>query len=228
MKGTYLLVNFLTILFPILLSFDKRVHFVQYWRSLFPALGLSGLIFLVWDVLFTQYGVWSFNPNYVVGIAFEGLPVEEILFFLTVPFACLFIYECLNYYIKADYFAPLANLLTLALMGLSAWMLFFYYQQVYSLITFALCLVLGAILLWRKPIWLGRFYLAFFVSLLPFYLVNGLLTSLPVVLYNNAENCGFRVGTIPFEDHFYSLALLLLNVLLYEHFKQSKNELARV
>jgi hypothetical protein len=41
-----------------------------------------------------------------------------------------------------------------------------------------------------------------------------------VVLYNDAENCGFRVGTIPFEDHFYSLALLLLTTIFYEIFKK--------
>jgi len=65
MKGTYLLLNFLTIVFPIALSFDKRVRFVQYWRHLFPAIALSGVVFLLWDVVFTKYGVWSFNPTYV-------------------------------------------------------------------------------------------------------------------------------------------------------------------
>lgn len=66
-----------------------------------------------------------------------------------------------------------------------------------------------------------RFYRAYAVSLFPFYIVNGILTSIPIVLYNNQQNLGFRVGTIPFEDHFYSMGLLLMNVYLYEFF-QSK------
>jgi len=220
MQGTYLLLNFLTILFPIALSFDKKVRFVQYWRHLFPAIALSGVVFLLWDVVFTKFGVWSFNPTYVLGIDFQGLPLEEILFFLTVPFACIFIYECLNFYVKTDFMAPFAKAITFLLFCLSIWMHVFYGHALYTVVTFSLCFLLSIGLLWLQPKWLGRFYLAYFISLVPFYLVNGLLTSLPVVLYNDAENCGFRVGTIPFEDHFYSLALLLLTTIFYEIFKK--------
>jgi lycopene cyclase domain-containing protein len=67
---------------------------------------------------------------------------------------------------------------------------------------------------------MSRFYLAYLVSLIPFYLVNGLLTSIPIVMYNDAENMAFRVGTIPFEDHFYSLSMLLINILLFEYFRK--------
>ena len=70
-----------------------------------------------------------------------------------------------------------------------------------------------------KPAWLNRFYVTYAVSLLPFYIVNGVLTAVPIVLYNNAENIGRRLGTIPFEDHFYSMALLVMNVGFYEYFK---------
>jgi len=64
MPFLYLIINGLTILFPFLLSFDKRVHFYKKWRYLFPATVLTALIFIPWDVLFTQWGVWGFNPNY--------------------------------------------------------------------------------------------------------------------------------------------------------------------
>ena len=87
--------------------------------------------------------------------------------------------------------------------------------QIYSIL---LLLLLFAF----KANWLGRFYLAYLISLIPFYGVNGLLTSIPVVLYNNDQNLGIRVGTIPFEDHFYSMALLLMNVGFFEYFKNRK------
>jgi lycopene cyclase domain-containing protein len=220
MKNTYLLINFLTVLFPVILSFDKRVRFFQSWKYIFPGLFISGLLFLFWDYLFTIYGVWSFNPDYVKGIYFLNLPLEEILFFVTVPFACIFIYECLNYYIKRDLLESVSVYISYLLITLCSVLLVLFYDRVYSLITYGLLLVILLIaqfVINRK--FLSRFYLAYLVSLIPFYIVNGLLTSIPVVMYNNEENMAFRVGTIPFEDHFYSMAMLLLNIMFFEYFR---------
>jgi lycopene cyclase domain-containing protein len=220
MKNTYLLINFLTVLFPVILSFDKRVRFFQSWKYIFPGLFISGLLFLFWDYLFTIYGVWSFNPDYVKGIYFLNLPLEEILFFVTVPFACIFIYECLNYYIKRDLLESVSVYITYLLITLCAVLLFLFYDRVYSLITYGLLLVILLIAQFVLRLkFLSRFYLAYLVSLIPFYIVNGLLTSIPVVMYNNEENMAFRVGTIPFEDHFYSMAMLLLNIMFFEYFR---------
>ena len=220
MENTYLLINFLTVLFPVILSFDKRVRFYQSWKNIFPGLFISGLLFLFWDYLFTIYGVWSFNPDYIRGIYFLNLPLEEILFFVTVPFACIFIYECLNYYIKRDLLASVSVYITYSLILLCTVLLVLYYDKVYSLITFGLLLVILLLAQFVfKLKFLSRFYLAYLVSLIPFYIVNGLLTSIPVVMYNNEENMAFRVGTIPFEDHFYSMAMLLLNIMFFEYFR---------
>lgn len=224
MENTYLLINFLTVLFPVILSFDKRVRFYQSWKYIFPGLFISGLLFLFWDYLFTIYGVWSFNPDYIRGIYFLNLPIEEILFFVTVPFACIFIYECLNYYIKRDLLASVSVYITYALILLCTVLLVLYYDKVYSLITFGLLLVILLLAQFVfKLKFLSRFYLAYLVSLIPFYIVNGLLTSIPVVMYNNEENMAFRVGTIPFEDHFYSMAMLLLNIMFFEYFRKRAN-----
>jgi lycopene cyclase domain-containing protein len=221
MKFTYLLINFLTIFFPIILSFDKRVQFFKSWKFIFPGLIITGLIFLLWDYIFTVYGVWSFNPEYIIGFYVLNLPIEEILFFVTVPFACIFVYECLNYYVKKDLLQRFSTYINSVLFGFSVLMLLLFYDRVYTLITFGL---LAVVLLFAefiiKTSIMGRFYLAYLVSLLPFYIVNGILTSIPVVMYNDAENMAFRVGTIPLEDHFYSMSMLLINILLFEYFRK--------
>ena len=216
---TYLLINFFTVLFPVLFSFDKKVRFFKSWKYIFPGLFITGLLFLAWDHIFTVYEVWWFNPEYVIGIYFFDLPLEEILFFITVPFACIFIYECLNYYIKSDVFKKASKPITIMLFILSAIMLVLFYDRVYTLITFGLLTLLSVYLLLKKPSYMGRFYLAYLVSLIPFYVVNGILTSIPVVIYNDLQNSGIRIGTIPFEDHFYSLAMILMNVLFFEYFR---------
>lgn len=221
MKFSYLLINFLTIFFPIVLSFDKRVAFFKSWRFIFPGLLITGLLFLFWDYLFTIYGVWSFNPEYIIGFNILNLPIEEILFFITVPFACIFVYECLNYYVKTDLLKRFSSSISYILIAFSGLMVFLYYDRVYSLITFGLLAVVLIITEFIvKSTIMSRFYLAYLVSLIPFYLVNGLLTSIPIVMYNDAENMAIRVGTIPLEDHFYSLSMLLINILLFEYFRK--------
>jgi lycopene cyclase domain-containing protein len=226
-KYTYLLINFLTILFPVILSFDKRVAFHKSWKFIWPGMGITGLVFLAWDVLFTIKGVWSFNPKYILGITFFQLPLEEVLFFLTVPFACIFIYECLNYYIKWQLSDMVSSVISSSLIVYSLLNVGFFYHKLYTLVTFGLLAVLLIYLEFiARSRWLNRFYRAYVVSLIPFYLVNGLLTSMPVVLYNNVQNLGTRVGTIPIEDHFYCMALLVMNVGFFEYLKNkpTKNE----
>ncbi len=220
MKLTYLLINFLTIFFPIVLSFDKRVQFFKSWKYIFPGLLITGLVFLVWDYLFTVFSVWSFNADYVTGLYILNLPIEEILFFITVPFACIFIYECLNYYIKKDWLHKLSRPISVTLIIASIASLVLFYDRVYTLITFGFLLAALVYAEFLQKVNLGRFYMAYLVSLLPFYIVNGILTSIPIVMYNDAENMSFRVGTIPFEDHFYSMAMLLMNILLFEYFRK--------
>ena len=221
MRYAYLLINFLTVLFPVLLSFDKRVAFHKSWKYIWPGMGITGLVFLVWDVLFTVKGVWWFNPRYIIGVTIFKLPIEEILFFLTVPFSCIFIYACISHYVKYTLSDKITKGISAILIALSIIALLFHYRQLYTLVTFGLLAVLLVLIVfvWRLK-WLNRFYLVYVVALIPFYLVNGVLTSVPVVLYNNAQNLGYRVGTIPLEDHFYCMALLLMNIGFFEYFSK--------
>ncbi|MCX2575980.1 lycopene cyclase domain-containing protein [Pedobacter sandarakinus] len=226
MNYTYLLINIAVIFFPLVLSFDKKVHFFSKWRFVLPAIFITGLVFLVWDMLFTKLNVWSFNADYIVGINFFGLPLEEILFFLTVPYACIFIYECLNVYFPKNTLQQYSLSLSNLFLGLCVAMLFFGYNRWYTLINFGFLLLVLAYVEYinAKYRFMYRFYRAYLVALIPFYIVNGFLTAIPVVMYNNKENLAFRVGTIPFEDHFYLMALLLMNIYLYEWFKDRANK----
>ena len=219
----YLYLNLFTIFFPLVLSFDKRVAFYKNWPYLFPAITVNAVIFIIWDIYFTYLGVWDFNPEYLLGIYFFGLPLEEILFFITVPYACVFIYECLNAYIPKDFFRPYATGLSLALILILIPLGLFFLPRLYTSITF-LGLSIMQLLHYRllKNQVLGRFYVAYFVHLIPFLLVNGVLTALPVVLYNNNYNLGVRLTTIPIEDTMYSMLMLLITISVYEVLRRRK------
>ena len=212
---TYLFLDITSILFPLLLSFDKKVAFYKTWKFLFPAILINALFFIVWDELFTQKAVWDFNPKYITGIYLGHLPIEEILFFVCVPYSCVFIYEVCKAYISKNILQSISSKITIALFLFCFALSILYYNKTYTIVNALICCVLLVLTHFFFPKQLlGKFYLAYIISLVPFLICNGILTSLPIVLYNNAENMNIRIFTIPFEDSIYCLSLLLLPILI--------------
>lgn len=220
----YLYLNIFTILFPLLLSFDKKVAFYKNWPSLFPAILINAILFITWDILFTDAGVWGFNEVYLCGLYFYNLPIEEILFFITVPYACIFIYDVLNAYIEKDFLQPYTKVIAISLLVILIVVALFNLDRLYTSITFGLLVLMyGVHYYYFKTKYLGRFYQMYLVHLIPFLLVNGVLTYLPIVWYNNTYNLGLRIVTIPIEDSMYSMLMLLLPISIYEGLRQRKS-----
>jgi len=224
-RYTYLLIDIATIAVPLVYSFDAKMRFYKKWKYYLPALIITALFFLVWDYFKTRYGVWSFNDKYIIGIRALGMPLEEYLFFIVVPYACTFIYESLAHRwprrIFPDitkYYARVAGLLLLIAS-------FFFLHQAY---TFSVFFILGLVLPISTFILTGdkldRFIQMYLISLVPMFIVNGLLTYLPVVLYDDTQNFGLRIGTIPVEDFLYSAILLLMNITIYESILSRQKE----
>lgn len=224
-SSAYLYLHLFTFVPVFLLSFDRNVHYYRKWRFLLPAILPVALIFILWDVFFTVKGVWGFNPYYLIGWRILHLPIEEWLFFFTVPFACVFIYECLNFYVQRDWLAPLEPVLTPLLIVVFLVTGLFFWSHMYTATTFLLSsFFLLYHYLFVPGNYRSRFYLAYLVSWVPFLLVNGVLTGgytrEPIVLYNPEEYLGIRVTSIPLDDSVYSFLLLLATVTLYEFFRK--------
>ena len=223
---TYLLLNLLTIAVPLSRSFEHRIAYYKKFRSLFIAIFISGILFLTWDYFFTKAGIWSFNSNYLVGITLAGLPLEEWLFFITVPFACVFIHEVLKHFVP-DYFKGKGSTIAIVTGIFLLVTGFLNINLSYTAVTFIAAGSLLVVLGLARVAFLSRFWLTYFVHLIPFFIINGVLTALPVVRYNNSENLGIRIGTIPIEDTVYSMLLLLTVIGIYEYFNQKIQTPAR-
>lgn len=217
---TYFVILAASLAGPFALSFDKKVVFYKKWRYLFPAMIFPALVYIIWDIYFISKGVWSFDDRYITGIKLVNLPVEELLFFLIVPYCCLFIYECIRCYFPGLKDKRVADIILQVLAIVLLISGIFFYKKYYTCLTFVFCsLFIGVIYLWRnffKDFDSVSFLVSFVIVLIPFLIVNGFLTAIPVVLYNDEENLRIRIYTIPFEDIFYGMLLLMMDIAIYE------------
>jgi lycopene cyclase domain-containing protein len=219
MKTVYLLINFFAVIVPLVFSFHHKIKFDKKWKYFFPANFIAAVILICWDIIFTRLGVWHFNERYVTGIYFFNLPLEEVLFFFCIPFACVFTYHCLEHYLPA-WKKKTENLISLLLSIILIATGLVYCERLYTFAcltsTGLFCFLLQFV--WKVK-WFGKSLSVYVVLLVPFMIINGMLTgtglSEPVVIYNNAETLGIRLLTIPVEDVFYGFELFLLNLFFY-------------
>lgn len=221
----YLWLNVLVLACPLLGALEPRIKYAQSWLALAPAIGLAGCFFVVWDIHFTAAGVWGFNPEHLLGISWWGLPVEEWLFFICIPFAEVLIYVSVRYFVQRPWLSQATAQRLCVGLGLGLLLLAFTYMD--RMYTFYNSLFCGLWLLgqgfWWKGRYLPHFFIAYVWHILPFLLVNGVLTGAiterPIVWYNESMRLPLRIGTIPVEDFVYSLFLFLMTVTFYEFFK---------
>lgn len=224
-KYTYLLVDFCCIIFPFLFSFHPRLQFYKQWKAFVAPCLITAAFFLVWDGLFTEWGVWSFNPQYVIGIYFFKMPLEEFLFFICIPYACVFSYHCFKVLFQFNHFQNFARLFYGIVAAILLLIALSHLHQLYTSVTFILCSGFLFYLVYKNAALLPTFFFCFLFILIPFLLSNGVLTGSffqrTVVQYNDAHNLGIRILTIPVEDTFYGMLMLLMNVWGYERNQHS-------
>ena len=215
----------LSISYPFIRSFENKISFYKNWKALALAITLMMMIFISWDVIFTNLSVWSFNDKYILGYKLLSLPIEEWMFFVCVPYSCIFIHEVLNY------FFPLKEIriniyrwnfwfaLMLIVIGFVCW------SKMYTCVCFIFTGLFLLFLQAKNTQLIAEIYRTFIVSLIPFFIVNGILTGAltdePIVIYNNLQNTMIRIITIPIEDFVYCLFMLGITILIYESQKKS-------
>lgn len=224
---TYLLINFSAFIICFIFSFHRRIQFNRYFSAFIRASVIVAIPFLLWDVWFTKMGVWSFNTKYTIGYTFASLPLEELLFFIVIPFACVFTYFCLDKFFDLSWANVFNNIIVFATCIVSLVMAFLHLDKIYTLVTaLAVTFTLVYLHFIDKVQWIGQASLVFLILMLGFFPVNGLLTGTglesPVVNYNPQEILNIRVLTIPVEDFVYGYTLFLLNIYFFKIFSHKQ------
>lgn len=226
-KYLYLLLNLLTISVPLIRSFEPKINFKSKWPHFFLANIPVAIAFILWDEQFTQAGIWGFNERYLSGLYIGSLPIEECLFFITIPYASVFLYEVLNYFLKWQVPLFYVRMTALFIAGVNLSIALSFPNKAYTFTALLVNAVLLAVLAIVKPSLLRGLFRTYIVVLPGFFLVNGVLTGSwieePIVWYNNTENLGFRMGTIPVEDSFYGMTLIFLNLVIYKVLRSGRH-----
>jgi lycopene cyclase domain-containing protein len=224
----YLTINLASIAIPFIFSFHPKLRFYEKWKGFFIGTLIIGGVFIIWDVIFTKLGVWGFNPDYLTGIYFFNLPIEEWLFFVCIPYASIFTHYSMAKLKKFELSLKVTGVISILVSGLCFVIAVVFPGRMYTFVTsiFTFFTILLAWIYFKKL--LQRFYLSYAVILIPFLIVNGILTGSfienEVVWYNNSENLGLRIFTIPIEDSFYGFSLLLGILLVCELFYRVFNK----
>jgi hypothetical protein len=220
MSHIFLYLNLFLFLIPIALAIDKKVFTIKKIRFLIVPSLIVTIIFSETGVFFAGLKVWTFDPAYLVGITYRQLPLEMYLFYFTFSFANLGIYNYLNAkFPKNDlqkYSLSLSNLM----LGIMVAILFFAYTKWYTATTFTLLFLLMLYIEYKNQLrFMYKFYRAFVVCLIPFYISFGILCNIPIITYKATETINVNLFKIPFETHFYMMGMLLLGIYFTEVFK---------
>ena len=209
---------------PFILSFDKKLQFWRQWKYLFPAIFVVAAVYIFFDVLLTKVGVWGFNPRYHSNILLFNLPIEEWLFFIVIPYASIFLNDAFVLYFPQIKIKNLASkIITVALLIILVLLVLFNLDKIYTVYIYSTLIVTLVIYLFSKSNIINQFYITFLLILIPFLIVNGLLTGSfiesEVVWYNNDENLGIRFFTIPVEDFAYGFSMIFLSLMFRDKLK---------
>lgn len=221
--SSYLAINIFIVLIPLLLSFEKNVRFYRKLKNVFFTIFIVAVVFITWDAIATKRGDWSFNSDHTGSTELFGLPIEEILFFVTVPYSIIFIFESLSFYLKErPYSFNKKYFLILSVIFLIAGLI--NYDKNYTAVILILCSMLFMISFnYDHKVYTSKIsILTILISFIPFLIVNYILTSLPVVEYNPDAITGIRITTIPAEDFFYSFAMISSWLIVYSLLKRNE------
>lgn len=225
LQYTYLLINFFTVIICFIFSFHPKINFHRHFRAFIKSALLVGFVFILWDIWFTKNGVWWFNYQYLIGIKISELPIEEILFFICIPFSCIFTYFCLDKFFKLDWKPFPEKIFVLISIVFYFGFILHFHEKIYTLITFTTTAISLAVLYFVLEVkWIGKASFIYLILIPGFLAVNGPLTGSgldsPIVNYNPKNFIGLRILTIPIEDFFYGYEMILWNLYFFYKFKK--------
>ncbi|WP_336732563.1 lycopene cyclase domain-containing protein [Chryseobacterium sp. VD8] len=227
LQYTYLLINFFTVIVCFIFSFHHKIKFNRHFKAFILASSIVALFFIIWDIWFTKIGVWWFNDKYLLGLRIVNLPIEEILFFICIPFSCIFTYFCLDKFFRLDWKPEMEKIFVIFSIVTLVILALYCNNRIYPFMTFLTTAISLFVLYFiLNARWIGKASFIYLILMPGFLGVNGILTGTgldsPIVNYNPEHFLGIRILTIPIEDTVYGYEMILWNIFLFQKFKKKE------
>lgn len=202
----------------LIISLYRPIRNLRNVRPLLFSIMVVDPFYIVWDELAVKYGSWSFNGKYIIGIHIWLIPLEEIIFFLVVPFATILIYEGIGLLRLSSLNLPGWPFALIAAVFLIFALLNFHHS--YTVVSFAFAGLVILISLCIKPDLLAskRVWVYMIISYIPFIIFDHMMVTLPVFTYGRGSIMGIRIFSIPVEEYVYVFSLLLAYILSYRFY----------
>lgn len=209
----------LAIFLPVaLISFLSPISKYRRYHPLIISIAVVAPVYIIWDQLAVIFGTWKFDSANVIGIYFFHLPIEEVSFFLVVPFSTLLIYEVISSHLKGKISGRIiltvssVSIILLILLGvLNISRSYTSIASFFAAASIVIGLLLDRQLMERKSLWV---YMA--ISYIPFVFFDHLMVSIPVFTYGANAIIGLRIAEIPVEEFLYVFSLLMSYVIVYD------------
>jgi lycopene cyclase domain-containing protein len=223
----YLTILLSAIFVPFVFSFDSKLQFWKQWKYLFAAIGIVTPFYIISDIILTGNGIWGFNSKFHVNFNIIGLPLEEWLFFIIIPYASVFLHDVFVFYFpKAKLGLKTTTIISTGLIAGSIFIILLNLSRTYTIYIFTTVFVAVVIVLILNIHLLSRYLLSFLLIFVPFILVNSVLTGTfidePVFWYNPDAILGIRIITIPIEDAGFSFSMLLMVVFVRDWLQRKR------
>ncbi len=226
MKYEYLIFNIVVLSGPLFFGSLKKFYFLNYMRSALISILLTAIPFIIWDIIVTDRH-WFFAEQYTLDFRIFGLPLEEILFFISVPYACLFTWQMLKKFSSDNSITSKSytnKILIFSITVIALAIINFISGKEYTGLAFfffSLSILFDYYL--GSKIITNKVFVYYFLLVSIFTLLfNGFLTWRPIVTYDSVYQLDFRIFTIPVEDFFFGYALLIFATSIFEKLVSNK------
>lgn len=220
---SFLILLAIVLIIPLALAVRKKeIHFFSRLKFLVPAILFSGAVFIIWDIRFEQRSIWQFHPDYISGVILLDLPLEEWLYFIVISIFSVIVYEMVKLHDNKFNKTNIYLIISLILFLLSCITAYYARFKLYPFFTFFLLSVYLGYTIFRnrfKKHYAG-FYLSYATLIIPYFIIEGIRTVLPIKEYNPEHIFGVRIFTVPVENFAYLFLLFLINITIYEYLKE--------